>query len=84
MEIKFEGYERRIDKINACLNENGIKDLEDAYNICSLVELCFYISETIDTADNVSSIFTKTVKNNFKWSFSYSVCSSELTKSMLA
>lgn len=35
MEIKFEGYERRIDKINACLNENGIKDLEDAYNICS-------------------------------------------------
>ncbi len=35
MEIKFEGYERRIDKINACLNENGIKDLEDAYNICT-------------------------------------------------
>ncbi len=35
MEIKFEGYERRIDKINACLNENGIKNLEDAYKICN-------------------------------------------------
>ena len=34
MSIKFEGYERRIDKINACLNEYGIKDLEDARAIC--------------------------------------------------
>ena len=30
---KFEGYERRIDKINACLKEYGIKDLDDARQI---------------------------------------------------
>ena len=30
MSITFEGYERRIDKINACLKEFGIKDLEEA------------------------------------------------------
>jgi hypothetical protein len=34
MAIRFEGYERRIDKINAALKEYGIKDLEDAKNIC--------------------------------------------------
>ena len=32
--VKFEGYERRIDKINVCLKEYGIKDLEDAKAIC--------------------------------------------------
>ena len=32
--IKFEGYERRIDKINACLKEYGMKDLEEAKAIC--------------------------------------------------
>ena len=30
----FESYERRIDQINKCLNENGIKDLEEAKAIC--------------------------------------------------
>jgi len=30
----FEGYERRIDQINKCLNENGIKDIEEAKAIC--------------------------------------------------
>ena len=34
MSITFEGYERRINKINACLSEYGIKDLEDARDIC--------------------------------------------------
>ena len=34
MSIKFEGYERRIDKINAVLAEYGIKSLEDARKIC--------------------------------------------------
>ena len=34
MEIRFENFERKIDKINACLNEYGIKDLEDAKAIC--------------------------------------------------
>ena len=32
--ITFEGYERRIDKINAALKEAGIKDLEEARQIC--------------------------------------------------
>lgn len=34
MAITFEGYERRIDKINSVCAEYGIKDLEDARNIC--------------------------------------------------
>ena len=34
MTITFEGYERRIDKINAALKANGIKDLEEARKIC--------------------------------------------------
>lgn len=33
--ITFEGYERRIDKINAALKENGIASLEEAKEICS-------------------------------------------------
>lgn len=33
--ITFEGYERRIDKINAALKENGISSLEEAKEICS-------------------------------------------------
>ena len=28
--VKFEGYERRIDKINECLKEYGIASLEEA------------------------------------------------------
>ena len=32
--VKFEGYERRIDKLNAAMKEYGIKDLEDAKAIC--------------------------------------------------
>ena len=34
MAIRFEGYERRIDKISAFLNSVGIKDLEEAREIC--------------------------------------------------
>ena len=33
--ITFEGYERRIDKINAVLKENGINSLEEAKEICT-------------------------------------------------
>ena len=33
--VTFEGYERRIDKINACMKKYGIKDLEDAKAICA-------------------------------------------------
>ena len=32
--IRFEGYERRIAGIEACLAEYGIKDLEEARDIC--------------------------------------------------
>jgi hypothetical protein len=32
--VQFEGYERRIDKIQKCLGEYGIKSLEDARDIC--------------------------------------------------
>ena len=31
----FEGYDRRIDKVNAVLNEYGIKNLEEAQAICT-------------------------------------------------
>ena len=34
MAVTFESYERRIDKINKCLAEYGIKDLEGARKIC--------------------------------------------------
>ena len=34
MAITFEGYERRIDKINKVLGENGISSLEEAEKIC--------------------------------------------------
>ncbi|MFZ5974595.1 MAG: GGGtGRT protein [Bacillota bacterium] len=30
----FEGYERRIDKINACLKEYGLASLEEARDLC--------------------------------------------------
>ena len=29
MTVTFEGYERRADKINKCLADNGIASLED-------------------------------------------------------
>ncbi len=35
MSIRFEGYERRIDKINAELKNYGIKSLEEAREICA-------------------------------------------------
>lgn len=33
-DIYFEGYERKIDKINQCLKEYGIIDLQEAKTIC--------------------------------------------------
>ena len=35
MTIRFEGYERRIDKINKALKEYGIASLEDAKAVCT-------------------------------------------------
>ena len=34
-EIKFEGKERRMEKINACLKEYGIENLEAAKELCT-------------------------------------------------
>ncbi len=33
----FESYDRRIDKVNAALNANGIKDLEEAKALCDSI-----------------------------------------------
>ena len=33
-EVKFESQDRRIKQILAALNENGIKDIEEANAIC--------------------------------------------------
>ena len=35
MTVTFEGYERRADKINKCLDDNGIASLEEALQICT-------------------------------------------------
>lgn len=32
--VKFEGYERRIEKINKCMAEYGFKDLEEVRELC--------------------------------------------------
>ena len=32
--VTFEGYDRRIDKINACINEYGLQDLENCKSVC--------------------------------------------------
>ena len=51
MDIKFENYDRKIDKINAALNANGIASLEEAYEICSAKGLDPY-----QTAKNIQPI----------------------------
>ncbi|MCX7709241.1 MAG: GGGtGRT protein, partial [Clostridia bacterium] len=33
--VRFEGYERRIDKINACMAEYGFKSLEEVKDFCT-------------------------------------------------
>ena len=46
--ITFEGYERRIAGIEACMKEYGIKDLEDAADIC--------LSKGINVGDIVKGV----------------------------
>lgn len=48
MAITFEGYERRIDKINDALKEYGIKDLEEAREIC--------LSKNVDVEATVKGV----------------------------
>lgn len=40
--ITFEGYERRIDKINGVLKEYGIASIEEAEEICKAKGICPY------------------------------------------
>lgn len=42
MAITFEGYDRRIEKINKALNEYGIKDLEESKKICDDIGVDVY------------------------------------------
>ena len=51
MAVTFEGYERRIDKINAALEQYGIADLEEALKICT--DLGF---NPYDITTNIQSI----------------------------
>ena len=46
--VEFEGYERRIEKINKVLAENGLKDLEEAKALCD--------SKGVDVAKLVKGI----------------------------
>ena len=60
----FESYERRIDKINACLAEYGIKDIEEAkkgvLKECR-VELLGTSSESIERAED-RELFKQTME----------------------
>ena len=46
--VQFEGYERRIDKINKCLLKYGISSLEEAKEIC--------VSKGVDVAKIVKDV----------------------------
>lgn len=39
----FEGYERRIDQINAVLNSYGISSIEEAEKLQKMLDLMFTI-----------------------------------------
>ena len=43
-EVKFESQDRRIKQILAALNENGIKDIEEANAICEQYGLDPYLT----------------------------------------
>ena len=60
MAVTFEGYERRIDKINKTLAEYGIADLEEALKICT--DLGF---NPYDITEEIQSIAFE----NAKWAY---------------
>ena len=60
MAVTFEGYERRIDKINACLAEYGIADLEEALKICT--DLGFNPYEITESIQSIAF-------ENAKWAY---------------
>ncbi len=60
MAVTFEGYERRIDKINKTLAEYGIADLDEALKICT--DLGF---NPYDITEEIQSIAFE----NAKWAY---------------
>jgi hypothetical protein len=60
MAVSFEGYERRIEKINKTLAEYGIADLEEALKICT--DLGF---NPYDITEDIQSIAFE----NAKWAY---------------
>ena len=48
----FESYERRINQINKCLNENGIKDLAEA-NIFDVIKILTPLGLANNKAKNI-------------------------------
>jgi hypothetical protein len=63
-EITFEGMSRRIDKINKCLAEYGMKDLAEARALC--------ISKGIDVEEIVKSVQTIAFENAV-WAYTLGV-----------
>ena len=59
-EVKFESQDRRIKQIIAALNENGIKDIEEANAICEAAGLDPY-----KTCEEISL----SVSKNAKWAY---------------
>ena len=60
MAVTFEGYERRIDKINETLAKYGIADLEEALKLCTDKGFNPY-----DITEDVQSIAFE----NAKWAY---------------
>ena len=60
MAVTFEGYERRIDKINKCLADNGISSLEEARQIC--------LDKGVDPYDIVAGVQSIAFENA-KWAY---------------
>ena len=58
MDIRFEGFDRRIDKINAFLNSIGVKDLAEAKKICEA-----YKAEYQKLEDEKNKEITRLIKN---------------------
>ena len=52
MTVTFEGYERRADKINKCLADNGIASLEEALQICT--DKCFNPREIFNNTQSIA------------------------------
>ena len=54
MAVTFESYERRIDQIKPVMEKYGIKDFEDALNICK--EKAWGILKSVDLEEEREDI----------------------------